>query len=377
MPYRLQLMHAEAAGSRPERSKMEPAVRKDASVPLVLVVDDDDDIRDILSYGITASGCRCLTADSAESALDVLRTAPVEVVISDVQMEGMSGLDLCRRIKDRYDADVIIITGLINNFAYEEILAQGASDFIEKPIRLAEIVARLKRVLNERQIRGQLTDSAEKLRRNAGRFKKAMEGFVQAIALAVEMRDPYTSGHQNRVSDLACAIAREMGLSRDRIYGLRMASVIHDLGKITIPGEILCKPGRLSGPEYEMIKTHVQSGYDILRKIDFPWPLADIVIQHHERLDGSGYPFGLSGEEILLEARILAVSDVYETIGSHRPYRPSLGLKKAMDELIGGSGSLYDPPVVEACRHLIEENRFRFKGTKGASVFVTTQMQSL
>jgi response regulator RpfG family c-di-GMP phosphodiesterase len=356
---------------------MKPAIPEDASTPLVLVVDDDDDIRDILAYGIEASGCRCLTADSAESALRILPSEPVEVVISDVQMTGMSGLDLCRRIKDHFDADVIIITGLVNNFAYEEILAQGASDFIEKPIRLAEIVARLKRVLLERQTRDKLKQTAEELRSNAVRFQKAMEGSVQAIALAVEMRDPYTSGHQNRVAELACAIARKVGLSKDRIYGLQMASVIHDLGKLTIPGEILCKPGRLSGPEYAMIQTHVQSGYDILKKIDFPWPLAEIVLQHHERMDGSGYPKGLAGEAIMMEARILSVSDVFETIGSHRPYRPSLGLKKAMGELTVNSGTLYDADVVAACQELVEGGHFHFKSTKGASVFVTTQMQSL
>ena len=352
-------------------------ITNDAPSALVLVVDDDDDIRDILSYGITASGSRCLTAESGEAALKVLDSEPVEVVISDVQMMGMSGLDLCRRIKDHFDADVIIITGLVNNFAYEEIIAQGASDFIEKPIRLAEIVARLKRVLFERQTREKLKQTAIELRSNGERFQKAMEGSVQAIALAVEMRDPYTYGHQNRVAELACSIARVMELSEDRIYGLQMASVIHDLGKLTIPGEILCKPGRLTGPEYAMIKTHVQSGYDILKKIDFPWPLADIVLQHHERMDGSGYPNGLSGEGIMMEARILSVSDVFETIGSHRPYRPSLGLKKAMEELSGNSDTLYDPDVVTACLGLLESERFHFKSTKGASVFVTTQMQSL
>ena len=352
-------------------------ITNDAPSALVLVVDDDDDIRDILSYGIKASGSRCLTAESAEAALKVLNSEPVEVVISDVQMQGMSGLDLCRQIKDHYDADVIIITGLVNNYAYEEIIAQGASDFIEKPIRLAEIVARLKRVLFERQTREKLKQTAIELRSNGERFQKAMEGSVQAIALAVEMRDPYTYGHQNRVADLASAIARAMGLSEDRIYGLQMASVIHDLGKLTIPGEILCKPGRLTGPEYAMIKTHVQSGYDILKKIDFPWPLADIVLQHHERMDGSGYPNGLSGEAIMMEARILSVSDVFETIGSHRPYRPSLGLKKAMEELSGNSDTLYDPHVVSTCLDLLEGEHFHFKSAKGTSVFVTTQMQSL
>ena len=356
---------------------MELITNDDAPSPLVLVVDDDDDIRNILSYGIQNSGCRCLSAESAESALEILKSSPVEVVISDVQMKGMSGLELCRKIKDHYTADVIIITGLVNNFAYEEIIGQGASDFIEKPIRLAEIVARLKRVLHERQTRDQLKQTAEELRVNGERFQKAMEGSVQAIALAVEMRDPYTSGHQDRVADLACAIAREMGLSEDRIYGLQMASLIHDLGKLTIPGEILCKPGRLSGPEYAMIQTHVQSGYDILKKIDFPWPLADIVIQHHERLDGSGYPRGLSGDQILLEARILSVADVFETIGSHRPYRPSLGIQKAVNEVTQHSGLLYDPDVVKACLKLINEAGYRLVGPKGKAKLVTTQMQSL
>jgi putative two-component system response regulator len=216
-----------------------------------------------------------------------------------------------------------------------------------------------------RETREKLKQTAKELRINLDRFQKAMEGSVQAIALAVEMRDPYTSGHQNRVADLASAIARKIGLSEDRVYGLQMASVIHDLGKLTIPGEILCKPGRLSGPEYAMIQTHVQSGYDILKKIDFPWPLAEIVLQHHERMDGSGYPKGLAGDAIMMEARILSVSDVFETIGSHRPYRPSLGLKKAMDELTANSGTLYDPDVVSACQGLVEGDRFPLQEHQG------------
>jgi putative two-component system response regulator len=355
----------------------EKAKAEDENLPVILVVDDDNDIRNILYYGITTAGYRCLTAESAEAALTILDSEPVEVVISDIQMGGMSGIELCRDIKARFDADVIIITGLVNNFAYEEIIAHGASDFIEKPIRLAEIVARLKRVLHERESNLQLKDSAKALSNTVTRFQKALEGFVEAIALAVEMRDPYTAGHQIRVADLACAIAREMELPEDQVYGLRMAAVIHDLGKITIPGEILCKPGVLSEPEYQMIKTHVQSGYDILKKIDFPWPVAEIVMQHHERMDGSGYPSGLSGDSIMLEARILSVADVFETIGSHRPYRPSLGFKKAIDELRNNRGSLYDDKVASACLKLVENNGFEFKSPKGTSAFVSTQMQSL
>jgi GAF domain-containing protein len=181
------------------------------------------------------------------------------------------------------------------------------------------------------------------------RLERALEGTVQAIASTVEMRDAYTAGHQRRVAVIAEAIAREIGLSDDRIHGLRLASIVHDLGKINIPAEILNKPGKLSAIEYAFIKTHPRAGYDILKSVEFPWPVADIVLQHHERLDGSGYPSGLKGDAILLEARILTVADVVESMTSHRPYRPALRIDLALAEIQGGSGKLYDPLVVEAC----------------------------
>jgi putative nucleotidyltransferase with HDIG domain len=175
------------------------------------------------------------------------------------------------------------------------------------------------------------------------------------------LRDPYTAGHQLRVAELACAIGRELNLDEDAIYGLRMASVLHDLGKITVPAEILNRPGQLNDLEYGIIKNHVQAGYDIIKKIEFPWPLAEIVMQHHERIDGSGYPRGLSGSQIMLEAKILSVADVFETIASHRPYRPSLGINRAIEELSVNKGVLYDEKVAEACILLMEENRFEFQ----------------
>ena len=187
-----------------------------------------------------------------------------------------------------------------------------------------------------------------------------MDGIVQAISLTVEMRDPYTAGHQERVSQLACAIAGEMNLPQDRIYGLRMAAIIHDLGKITIPAEILCKPGKLLPLEYELIKNHVQAGYDILKKIEFPWPLAEVIYQHHERTDGSGYPNAVTGDKIHLEARNIAVSDVFETIASHRPYRPSLGVNRAIEEIQANAGRLYDPVVAKACLNQIQKKGFDF-----------------
>ncbi|HQT26759.1 MAG TPA: HD-GYP domain-containing protein [Burkholderiales bacterium] len=188
-----------------------------------------------------------------------------------------------------------------------------------------------------------------------------MEDAIEAISATVEMRDPYTAGHQRRVSNLAAAIAKEMGLQEDRIYGISLAGIVHDLGKIHIPAEILSKPSRLGELEYSMIKIHPQAGYDILKGIDFPWPIAKIVLQHHERLDGSGYPGGLSGDDILLEARILSVADVVESMTSHRPYRPGLGLGAALDEIEKGRGSRYDPEAVDSCLRLFREHRFEFE----------------
>jgi HD-GYP domain-containing protein (c-di-GMP phosphodiesterase class II) len=207
------------------------------------------------------------------------------------------------------------------------------------------------------------------------------------------MRDPYTAGHQRRVAQLAPAIAQEMGFSEEQINGIYIAAIIHDVGKINVPVEILSKPSKLSEAEFglirthpqvghdildvpaeilgepgglselelNLIRTHPQVGHDVLKEIDFPWPVAQIVLQHHERMDGSGYPQGLSGEEILLEARILAVADVVEAMASHRPYRPAYGLDKALDEISQNAGVLYDPGVVDACLRLFTKKGFSFK----------------
>lgn len=196
---------------------------------------------------------------------------------------------------------------------------------------------------------------------NLEKLRKSLGGTVQALATTVEMRDPYTAGHQQRVTDLARAIATEMGLSSDRVDGIRMAGTIHDIGKIAVPAEILSKPGKITSTEFEIIMTHPQVGYDILKGIEFPWPVAEIVLQHQERVDGSGYPAGLKGDEILIEARILAVADVVEAMSSHRPYRAALGVDKALEEITRNKGVLYDSDVAEACVRVFKEKGFRFK----------------
>lgn len=196
---------------------------------------------------------------------------------------------------------------------------------------------------------------------NLSDLRQAMEGSIELTTLMVEAKDPYTAGHQQRVSLLSCAIAKEMHLSAEQIEGTKIAGLIHDLGKISIPSEILSKPGRITDDEFSLIKNHPQVGYDILKTVKFPWPIAQTVLQHHERMDGSGYPSGLSGEKILIEARILSVADVVEAISSHRPYRPALGIDKALEEISQNRGIFYDPEVVDACLKLFKEKGFKFE----------------
>ena len=198
----------------------------------------------------------------------------------------------------------------------------------------------------------------EQLRESLEQLRRAVETTIQVLVMAVEVKDPYTAGHQRRMTNLARTIATEMGLTPEKIEGLRMAGVIHDIGKITMPSEILSKPTKLSDIELSLTREHVRLGYDILKDVESPWPLAEIVLQHHERMDGSGYPRNLKGDDILMEARILAVSDVVESMASRRPYRPALGIDAAIEEISKERDILYDPEVVDACLKLFHEKRY-------------------
>ncbi|MHB9072298.1 MAG: PAS domain S-box protein [Desulfobaccales bacterium] len=203
-------------------------------------------------------------------------------------------------------------------------------------------------------------EAEESLKESYERLRASLEGTVTALSAVVESKDPYTAGHQRRVTHLACAIAREMGLSHDQIEGIRVMGYLHDIGKIAVPAEILSRPGKINEFEFNLIKQHPMSGFDILRQIVFPWPVAQAVAQHHERLDGSGYPSGIPDKEIILEARVLAVADVVEAMASHRPYRPAVGIKQALEEIVQHKGTLYDPEVVEACTLLFSEKGYEF-----------------
>lgn len=213
--------------------------------------------------------------------------------------------------------------------------------------------------LRETQKTRNLARAEEKLKESLADVHKAMGGVIQAFSFTVESRDPYTAGHQLRVSDLAGAIADEMGLDYGRIEVIRMGGSIHDLGKIQVPAEILSKPGKLTPLEFEMIKLHPKTGYEILKDVDFPWDIARSVLQHHERLDGSGYPDGISGEDIEMESRIIAVADVVEAMVSHRPYRPALGIDNALAEIVSKRGVAFDDAAVDACERIFDSG-FRF-----------------
>ena len=203
--------------------------------------------------------------------------------------------------------------------------------------------------------------ATQELRKTNERLRKVLDATIQAMARTVEVRDPYTAGHQRRVTDLACAIGAEMGLSDDKIYAIRTAGAIHDIGMISVPAEILSKPGKLTEIEFGMIKSHPHVGYEILKDIDFPWDVARIVLQHHERTDGSGYPQCIREKDILLEARIIGLADVVEAMASHRPYRPALGIGKALEEILRNRDTLYYPEIADACLRLFRQKGFKLK----------------
>jgi putative two-component system response regulator len=327
---------------------------------LILVVDDEYLIRDMIFQGVKLAGYRCITAGDGNEALSLMKKNPVDLVITDINMPGMSGILLTQKIKENFDSDIIIMTGFVKDFSYENVIEKGASDFIQKPVTLDELELRVQRVLKERIILAERNKAEEENKQALQKLRKAITGTIYAMAMTIEIRDPYTAGHQRRVANLSRAIGKELCLPPDQIEGLGMAGVIHDLGKIAIPSEILSKPGNLNRLEYEIMKTHPQVGYNILKSIEFPWPLAEITAQHHERLDGSGYPLGLKENEIIFEAKILSVADVAEAMASHRPYRPSKGIDYALDEISKQRGIAYDPQVVDVCLYLFNKKDYKF-----------------
>lgn len=255
--------------------------------------------------------------------------------------------------------ELIVFRDITERREVEEELKK-AKDRLEVTVkeRTAELTSTNKQLILEVNERKKAEDDLQKSLKMVQRLFKET---VAALASAVEAKDPYTAGHQKRVSQLACVIAEEMHLPKNQIDGIGMAAIVHDIGKIHVPTEILTKPTKLTDIELKMIAAHPQFGYDILKTIEFPWPIAEIVLQHHEKMNGSGYPLGISGENILLEARILVVADVVEAISTHRPYRAALGTNVALKKILEKRRTYYDPDVVDACLRVFSEKGFKFE----------------
>jgi PAS domain S-box-containing protein/putative nucleotidyltransferase with HDIG domain len=243
---------------------------------------------------------------------------------------------------------------LLNRHGYNTPISFTAAPIQDESGNTSGVVFILRDITLRKKAEMETRETLQKLR-------VSMNALIDALAHTVETRDPYTAGHQRRVTNLARAIATEMGLHIEQVDGIRMAGVIHDLGKISVPAEILTKPSKLIPIEYSLIQTHAQIGYDILKSIDFPWPVAEIVYQHHEKMNGTGYPRGLTGGDLLLESRVLTVADVVEAMASHRPYRAALGIEQSLDEIVKNRSVLYDPDVVDACVRVFNERGFQFQ----------------
>lgn len=341
-----------------EKSKEKYGPLTDGILEGILIIDSTGKVLSCNKSAVEMFGYKKIEEGIGKNVYDYLSPEYREIVTEDMVkvFRGEGGFLAPYKAKTKYgkefwveslgrkityqnkSAEVVVLRDITKRKHMEEELKKAKTELEKKvEVRTSEL-----RIANEQ-------------------LERLLKEIVGALASAVEAKDPYTAGHQQRVTQLACAIAKEMDLPEEQISGIYMAGIVHDIGKIHIPAEILTKPGELNKIELSMINTHPQLSYDILKTIEFPWPIARIVHQHHERINGSGYPLGLSGEDILFEARILAVADVVEAIATRRPYRPALGVDKAMEEISQKKDVCYDSDVVDACLKLFTEKRFKFK----------------
>ena len=333
----------------------------------VLIVDDHQVVREGLKHLLGQEEDIEIVGQGANSkeALYLIEKLSPNIVLMDIKMPEVDGIKLTHLIMQEQPSCNVIMLTLYDEYLTEAMEA-GAKGYLLKDIKREELTEAIRQVYHGKMVIGKSikaktqSDYGQEHSKKIENKRNIFEETIQAMATAIEMRDPYTAAHQRRVTQLAIAIATEIGLSEDQINGLRLAGLVHDIGKTRVPVEILTNPLKLSGAEFSIIKTHPLVGYDILKTIDFPQPVAKIVYQHHERMDGSGYPNGSSGDDIMLEAKILAVADVVEAMSSHRPYRPAIGLDKALLEISEQKGILYDAKAVEACLEICSEKDFKF-----------------
>ena len=359
----------------------------------ILIVDDEDSILNAFKRILADEDYEVHVANNGSDGLNKLRTAkkPYSLIISDQRMPEMNGVQFFAQAKDIFpDAVRILLTGYADSDSIIEAINKGGVHlYFTKPWHEEEILLHIKQSLSKVEILAEnkrlveliknknkelielnktlekkaeektndLLIQTEKLKESYHKSQLILDGIVKTLSKIIETRDPYTSGHEDQVAKIACRIAREMKLPEEQISFIHIAATLHDIGKISVPSEILTKPSVLSNLEREIIKTHCKVANDVLANIEFPYPVAEIIYQHHERMDGSGYPRGLKGEQIALEARIIGVADVIDAMASYRPYRPALGVDAAIEEIIKYKGVTYDPAVVDACLKVYKKVR--------------------
>ncbi len=340
----------------------------------LLIVDDDESALRLMQAMLLPRGYSIALAHDGKEALEKVGDISPDLILLDVMIPYLDGFEVVRQLKEAeetHNIPIVIVSALQDVDSRVKALEAGADDFLSKPVDSTELRARVNSLLKvkvyndhmltyQKELKTEVAKKTKELQIALKKLQENLEAAVEAMATIAEMRDPDTAGHQKRVTQLACALGEEMGLSQEKLAALRIGGTIHDIGEMYVSAEILTEPGKLADIEFMMIKTHPQVGYDIVKKIEFPPEVAAMVLQHHERLDGSGYPKGLRGNDILLEAKILAVSDVVEAMSSHRPYRPALGIDKALEDISQKRGVLYDSEVVDACLKVITEKGFKF-----------------
>jgi putative nucleotidyltransferase with HDIG domain len=326
-------------------------------IKILLIEDNPGDVRLIKEMVAEAEGMNLAVEDAPglTSGVERLSRGGIDIVLLDLNLSDSTGLDTFRKLHARFpDLPIIILTVIYDEDLAVRAVREGAQDYLNKNT-LGRLLLLHARTYGLERKRTEVV-----LRKTLERFVKVLEETVETLASVVETRDPYTAGHQRRTSQLAALIAKAMGLPEEQLIGIRMAALIHDIGKIEVPADILNKPAALNPEEMKLIRKHPVAGYNMLKAIEFPWKIAQIVLQHHERVNGSGYPKGLTEPEILVESKILAVADVIEAMCFQRPYRPARGMEQALEEIMNNRGRLYDPGVVDVCVSLFKENKFRF-----------------
>ncbi|MBF0563989.1 MAG: response regulator [Nitrospirae bacterium] len=320
-----------------------PLQKKDTSI---LYVEDEELLRKNIVTFLERRFNVVYSATNGMEGFELFSKHFPDIVITDILMPVMDGIEMVKRIKQlRPDMPIIITTAFSDTKYLMQAISLKVDGYVTKPIdynNLMEAINRIIHFLTSKTLEASYTESLK-------RIQRMLSGAIDALAYAIESRDPYTAGHQKRVARLAGAICTQMGYTEEEVRKIEIVGMIHDIGKISIPAEILMKPFDLQDIEMSLLHNHCKVGFDILKNIEFPFPVAEIVYQHHERLDGSGYPRGLTKDDIFFEARIISVADVVESMSSHRPYRPSRGIDKAIEEIVAHRGTFYDTEIVDAC----------------------------